>query len=248
MDFQNVHKIGQSRREPLEQFRELAIEVCELLNNENVSFRPFRSKQVPWFANLPEQYKDFVLNKLKATLNIYRQTLASGDSLRESKTLLWKALKEYGLKGPSDLLEHIESNDQIVEIYDNSQIQVFCNLTFYDFCSYTLEELYCRPFPELFERENPEATAKILEIGMGMFQGKIKTTVDMKSAGSQKVKEIDSAFRFQYDMTIQSFIPLFRSSSQVPEALVAIETAKILDKKVVRNFPRPPGPSNHPTF
>ena len=216
-------------------FRELAAKTCELLSQENITLIPFRSVNVPYFSGLPQEYKTLVLFKLQATLNIYQSTLSNGHSLRDTQRLVWSALKEFGFTGPSDLMNLLENDDDIVEIYDNSQIQLFCNLRFYDFCSFTLEDLFCRPFQELFERANPQATQKILEVGLGMFQGQIKQSTNMTEAGTQVVRELDSPLGFEYEMSIHSFTPLFRKGSQLPEALVAVESARFLNAEEVES-------------
>ncbi len=214
-------------------FKELATHVCDLLTRENIELIPFSSANVHWFSSLPDKYKSLVLMKLQSTLNIYKTTLAAGHSLRDCKRLLWSALKEFQLSGPSDLLDKLDSKNVIVEIYDNSQIQIFCNLRFYDFCSYTLEDLFCRPFQELFRRDNPEATKRILEVGLGLFQGTINEAADMSTIGTQIVCEIDSPLKYEYEMKIRSFTPLHKKGSRLPEALVALESARFLNHEEV---------------
>ncbi len=214
-------------------FRLQADKMKELLATAGIDFVAYDDPSLVRFSVLNLEMKLAAIEKLGRLTDIYELTLSQGGTLRNSKMLLWTALKEFRLTFKSDLLSLV-SDDDVVEVYDTNHIQIFCNMKFYEFCSYTIEDIFCRPWHELFERERSEITMTILMAAKDLFTGKVNTYISMDHLGEQSVREINSVLGYEYKMRLKYLSPVFFEQSKKPLGAVAISQARITNEEFVK--------------
>lgn len=214
------------------QFEQQSREVCGLLSTANLNLQPYSNSRLSWYSKLTLSQMRDINSRLEVMTRVYKTTLSKDAELRNSKTLMWVALKELGYQFNSDLLELIDDDD-VVEVYQfSNHLQVFCNMRFYDLCSYTMEDIFCRPWHELFRREISAFTSEIMKVVIAVQKDNRKETVKMGYLGAQRVIESDSPFRYEYDLTLKYLSPL-RDGTDKIVAFVAIESAEILNHESV---------------
>ena len=211
----------------VQSFRNHSEKLAQLLVKGDVNILPYKNVSNPWFIQLPESEQNRVLTQIKTHISILQEVLQQGYSLRDSKRLMWQGLKQSRLTFRSDLFDYFQDDD-VIEVYDKDNIQIFCNLNFYDFCSYTLEDVYCRPWVELFVREEPENVSKLIPILEGFYSGELNKTVSMDFLGEHLVKETDSAFHHELNIRIKYLSPIYDEDSKQPAGFIAIERAKLI--------------------
>jgi hypothetical protein len=155
---------------------------------------------------------------------VCHQHTAKGRSLRATKPLLWEMLKESGLRPCSDLFDRIHEED-VVEVYDSSFMQIFRNTTFMELCTYTMDDIFTREFPELYRRP-VEVNNILVSYCTAFFSGErfqtLQTEVpehDLEEIASRKMR----VFRIKQGI----ISPLFNRARR-PVAVVGTLRAKIL--------------------
>lgn len=209
-----------------ESFIAESLRALSYIHQTNKQIRPFVNEQLPYFNPLSEIGKSAVLVNLRLFNQVCEQVVASGESVRDSRVMLWHVLKMLDFIFPSDLFDHITS-DHLVEVYDFNNIQIFRNLKFFDMTSYCLEELLCRPWIDLFLREDHSQIAKITEILMKMYSGEITGVISLKEIGFNRIVETDSPFRIRADILIHFGAPILNKAKQVV-GYIAIESAELV--------------------
>ena len=146
------------------EFISLAEQTVAFANLANCQLRALAGPHLPFFKNLDEKNQIEILRSLKTYNEICAETLANGDSLTDSKSFVWQALKKLGLRFSSDMFNFIQQ-ENVIEIYDMNNVQIFRNFNFFGFTSYALEDLLCRPWVELFHRANQEHINEMIATG-----------------------------------------------------------------------------------
>lgn len=198
-------------------FKALAEALCSLFHDAGIKVRPYIAN-LPFFSVLPTERKSEILKHFGFYLDLCTAQLQEGQSLRDSQTFTWRALKACGLTPGSDFLQRITPGD-VVEIYSTTNNQIFRNLEFFDFCSYTLEELFSREWWNLFSRSET-VTNNIMNIASSIFAGEHPKGIHYPVL-AHTVKEISSPEKFEWNMDIKFLGPL--SSNRTIKALFCIE-------------------------
>lgn len=143
-------------------FKEVCEEIAHLLSEAGLSdIRPFAHPNMLHFSKMSVQAQKSCLTSATHYLNSLASIKESGWSLTDEKRSLWVALKFFGLRPTSDLLDLIEKSDA-VEVYDLNGLQIWRNYRFMEVCSYTVEEIFCYPWDQRYYRD-PEASAGVLK-------------------------------------------------------------------------------------
>lgn len=101
--------------------------------------KPYLDSGVPRF--LASRGPNEIFERLRIYTEVLEEMVGAGDSLDDSKRLLWRMLSRLGLTPPSDLMSHIEDGD-VIEIYTASEdLQLFRNLLFFDLLHLSIDEL-----------------------------------------------------------------------------------------------------------
>ena len=203
--------------------------MSQIGSSADVEIRAFASPQLPYFSRLSLHDQAAAIQRLSQSVSVVREVLASGDSVLSSATLIWRALKELGLRPASGLFETMSEGD-VVEIYDLKNIQIFRNLQFFRYCSYTLEDLYSRPWTELFVRREEGVTDTLLEVLSDMLSRSVRHTI-VPAIGYQTTQEVNSTHEFSIKLKIKSLALLFNSKDE-PAAFLAVEEAVHLNSSL----------------
>ncbi|RYZ72649.1 MAG: hypothetical protein EOP05_10795 [Proteobacteria bacterium] len=104
------------------------------------------------FPNLPLAQQAEILKALEYQNRLLKASLVHEPEFRgRNHSLVWGALKELGLRPPSDAFTHIKDS-HLVEIYNVNFGQIFRSLNFLQFVSYSIDELMTYHWHELYER------------------------------------------------------------------------------------------------
>jgi hypothetical protein len=201
-------------------FARLASAYSEFAKEAGVTVVPYRDPKLPLFVSLPEAIRRDILGALSLCVKICEQTRGEGHSMSNSPALMWAALKEFGLRPPSDLFGHIDGLC-VLEVHSSEGIQIFRNFAFYKYCSYSLEELYTTPWFHLFERDEA-ITSQMIELATKVFSGEIKHTVPM-DLPLHEVRERHSPRQNRVKLDMRWIAPLFHPGGK-PEATIVVET------------------------
>lgn len=204
-------------------FRELAHELSAMGAAIDVPIRPYVLSSLPHFGALSLAEQQEAVMKLAQYVSICQDVVASGGSLRSTRTFVWRAFRTFGWTPNSKFFETM-SEDHVVEIYDLNNIQIFRNFKFFEFCSYTLEDIFTRPWMQLFQRKSQSQTDRLLAFVARLLQSRTHDTV-FPDVGVQNTREVDSELRYKVDLEVESMALLFDSNDE-PTAFIACEHAK----------------------
>lgn len=196
------------------------------LESKGKRVQPFLSESLPYFNSLSEELQGQVLNRLSFFNEVCSNVVLAGGDLNNPRVMLWHALQSLKFIFPSDLFNYI-SDESVVEIYDQENIQIFRNLRFFDFTSYTLEDLLCRPWVELFSRVDKVQVGLITEAIRSIYDNKVKTILPMSHIGHNHIIETSSPFKLHVDAVLDYLSPIFNRSHQLV-GYIAIETAVLI--------------------
>jgi hypothetical protein len=209
-----------------ELFRRLAQLYAEFGRTVGIEISPFREDCLPLFSKLPPDRQRAINDAIARGLRIFESVTTQGKSLGDSTSLVWAALKELGLRPPSDLFGHI-TDESIVEVHSPDGAQLFRSFTFYRYCSYSLEDLYCASWFELYERDD-RVMGVLMDFGKKIFVDRsIKSTVAL-DVPNHIVRELHSPRRYNIEIAMNWVAPLFGEGTSVPAASVVVETARRL--------------------
>lgn len=186
---------------------------------------PFRHESLPYFAKLTLIEQQDAVMRLAQYVSICQDVIASGGDLRDSRTFTWRAMRSFGFLPNSSLFSTMGSDD-VVEIYDTQNVQIFRNLQFFKYCSYTLEDLYSRSWPELFIRENQAHTEAALALITALIETKSRETI-VPDLETQIVYETDSRSNVRVEIDFSAISILYDRSEQ-PRAFISVETFRVL--------------------
>jgi hypothetical protein len=212
---------------PGNQFLELSNEYRAFAQEAGVELVPYQDQSLPYFGALDERAQREVLEALGVSVQICRNTKAQGNAMDDTPSLIWQALKELGLRPPSDLFGHM--NDcNVVEVYSPKNIQLFRTFSFFRYCSYTLEELYCHDWVQLFPRDDVRNVEMILNFVSDVFERRVRNTVSLRHIPNHIVREARSSQRLILEVGINWGAPLFFEGGSEPAATIFLETGKLL--------------------
>jgi hypothetical protein len=151
-------------------FRELCIAYSEFGTMAGVEILPYRENSNERFLTLPREHQQGILTSLRASIEICTSAVQNNIDIRyDSLSLMWWSIKKAGLRPHSDLFGRLEQND-IIEIYDTNQRQLFRSFNMFNCISYSLEELFSYQWWELFERDN-EINERLVRLGTSLLNG-----------------------------------------------------------------------------
>ncbi|MGE4130049.1 MAG: hypothetical protein AB7F86_00340 [Bdellovibrionales bacterium] len=209
----------------LDEFVHLSSRVSELANEVGIQITPFRNSNLPHFSRKSEEEKSRVIWDLRNYVTVCEKVQDDGGDLKDPVTVTWMAIKEMGMRPPSDLFSHITA-DNVIEFHNQDGIQIFRNFHFYQYCSYSLEELYCFPWSTLYSR-NEEALNSLLRIFGSFYCGEMKTGVRTGIA-PHIIEEIYSPFKYKIYASQDYAAPLFDLTGR-PIASIIVETGRLVN-------------------
>ncbi len=213
----------------------LAEQISNIAGKHGIKIAPYNSEALPHFSKLDENAQVEILNQLRMYVHICQKTLEIYGSLHFSTQMIWVALKELQLIPCSDLFTKITSED-VIEIHDLGNKQIFRNLRYFEFCSYTLEEVHCVPWTELYYRP-VEDLSVLLSFAENIIKNPPRSTIAC-DFGPQLIQELNSSARLSMSNTIKYYSPLFDNTGSMVAAM-AIESPKLIKstEKNISHFP-----------
>ena len=158
---------------------------------------PYSAQALEIYSNLPEERQKKVILQIHTMLNIFSsqdiEPTNTNDGHSE-KSLVTRALNFYGLEFRDDFWKVVEDGD-IIEIYNEDQIQVFRTLNFFKVTIYSLLDLLVKEWYELWERSSM-ALASMQNIADTTLKGQQRGIV-RASVMPHVVKEKYNAFNVE---------------------------------------------------
>jgi hypothetical protein len=210
---------------PEEQFLSLGRDFVAEWAKVGVKITLSRFNDLPIFRGASKSTQLIAVNYLAFNLSLLKDMAADGESPRNTKLLLWRALKKLKFIPPSNFMEFIEDED-IVEIYLPNEIQIFRNVAFMEIVSHSLEDLLCRPWYRLGRRD----WRYILSMSRMVLKwktGLIRNITEWNVA-EHRLQETDSVDNVCFSIKLKYFIPL-RSQGKVAAAISTNSSRVILD-------------------
>lgn len=220
IDLQNVAVESEVENE---KFKTLAQRLSVMLAGEGVLVRTY-DKGLPYFSKLSEKQKQTINYHLEFYVELCREHMSEGYSLKDGPTFVWRALRKLNLIPRSDLFQFFNENS-VIEIYSNENVQLFRNLNFFRVCSYTLEELHSREWWLLFHRDN-SITDSLMGYAGKIFNQEISENF-VPDIPTHIVRELASADMLVTEINFPVMGPLYHNKRAV--ALIIAEDAKILE-------------------
>ncbi|HEX7674355.1 MAG TPA: hypothetical protein VF412_09290 [Bdellovibrio sp.] len=205
-----------------DRFKRLTKVVSMLLTNEGKYQRPYLDG-LPHFSKLATEQKTKVVEHLQFFHDLCIEHVSEGYSIKDSPSFVWRAFRRLGLTPRSDLFSQL-TDEHIVEIYSNENVQLFRNFKFFEFCSYSLEELLTIEWWGLFDRDS-KLTTKMYEYAAQIFNGELHENVK-PALESHFVRELASQDKLAMEYSLDLVGPLYRNKR--PEALIILERAKLV--------------------
>ncbi len=186
--------------------------------------RPFDDADLPHFSLHAYEQQTQIVKSLREYCNLVRELKAEGVQLNQNLNLLWRALARLGFVPCKDLFSQLTEED-VVEIYDRSSLQLYRSFSFFGLCSYSLEELYSRPWFELYHREE-----KFHEMNLGLLHkfvsGQLMKT-EPTGIPMHEVREL-KAPKMRSSMIQPHLVsPLFDNSGQTVAILSAFKVVSV---------------------
>lgn len=194
-----------------------------MANSVALQNRDSESATLPRFSRLDSAKQKLILSSLQETLAVYSESEASGESLMDTKRVLWRALSRMKLPPQPDILDRIEDED-VVEVYLTDFFQVFRNLNFFRYFSCTFEELVSCPIPELGNFE-PATLAFLQQTAMKLAAGELKHTYK-PDIGPYSLQETVGRCQYRLEIQLKYFSPILENGKG--KALIAINRSKIV--------------------
>ena len=207
-------------------FLRLANEFAAIWASVGLNLKPTRSGEPTEFNRASEATKRVATGYLEFNLAALREMIASGESLKDTKTYLWRAIRKLNVVPPSDCMTYINDTD-IVEIYFIDDIQIFRNFRFLELTSFTIDEMLCRPW---YRNTGRPWTAHLAVFRMA-FRIKIgqirKPTLWNIPEHELYEKDTEGCIRFR--MQLKHVIPLFQQSSVI--AVISTNSSHVIDHR-----------------
>jgi hypothetical protein len=206
------------------------------LSQKGMPVRPYSTQSIFAYANLDESRKTTINQTLMGAIallpaaNIPEPTPER--PVHPEKETVLQALEHFGVELRDDLWAHLQP-DEIIEIYDANDIQIFRTFNFFKVSSYSLLDLLTNEWFHLWER--PKG---ILEIMMSRAKD-VHTNIDgVENCKIPRhvLKEIfddkENSFSSRKSVMIEFNVlcPLYRVGLPIRSGYVITSRAEILDQ------------------
>lgn len=183
----------------------------------------FKKNLGPGFGNLAPEYAGFESIFLEgsnlqqktfiARFKLYNEIFSTVEPDTDVSDLvcIWKVLKKFKMRPPSDLMTKISASDY-VEIRDQNGVQIFGNFNFLKQLSYSVEEIFWYSWDELFSRDK-----KITELIMSEFIKSVSTATESfdPNIPEHQCWETRSTGGHTATVKMQMFSPVFGENKSV---------------------------------
>lgn len=192
-------------RELTDSFKKIVLEISGYLAKGGLKVVPFRTG-TPFFRALPVEQKLQIVERAGFFRDLCAEHSEEGYEITDSPSFTWRALSKLGLTPSSDLFSHM-TNQDIVEVYSEDNVQIFRNFRYFEFCSFSLEEVYSREWYHLYQRDQD------LLPQIGVMIERLKSEEGrsgfVPGLPDHVVQEVDSDENLKMDYSLRWTAPLF---------------------------------------
>ncbi|MCC7440932.1 MAG: hypothetical protein IT285_04835 [Bdellovibrionales bacterium] len=156
----------------LTRFQEAVASAAATLSGQDLPLQAFSDPACPSFAALPAKARETSLLSAECYAQVLAEMADAAEDLRDSPRLLWRMLRKMGYIPRPDLLDKITGED-VVEIYNVHNRQLFRNLKFFEFCSFALGDVLGADWTQVTRRDQKislDALAMVLRIKTGLLR------------------------------------------------------------------------------
>lgn len=137
----------------LMQMKALLEKFTHLMHKNDLSIRPYSEASMALLKTFQPERIDGIRQHFEAFHKVCEQLAQDNVQLRDNISFVKFGLKYLNLNVPSTFFNFVAADD-LIEIYDLSNIQIFRNLRFFEITNYTLGDLLTFPWSELYERSS----------------------------------------------------------------------------------------------
>lgn len=156
---------------------ELAERLASMSTARGYAVKPYTQKSLVTLATLPVEKKQSLIANLQTTINIF----TSGTEIEKinpsvdhpERRLVEMALDFYGYRIDNEDFWKTIKRNELVEIYNTENIQIFRTFNFFKTSSYSILDLLINEWYNLWERPNGVFDNMFKVIG-SLFSGEIK--------------------------------------------------------------------------
>lgn len=213
--------VAQPTDEQVTCFRELCERAAKALGDAGISRAPYDDAELPVFRKNPRF--EWALKSFQIYVEVLEEAVRTGDV--SSKKFLWRMVTRLGYVPTADLLNHIEE-ENVVEIYTLEHWQIFRNIRFFEYVSFTVEEVANLNWQVDTRREN-RVELKLLEIGIRLKFGLMRSTIDTSGIAEHTFKELRGQ-GWTTAVQLLRISPLRKENSI--SACVVINRARVVDR------------------
>jgi hypothetical protein len=209
------------------------LKLSEIVKNQGFQCEAYSTKSLEIFKNLEDSRKIQVRNYVENSLMV-AQTASTWepDLPREkdsNRATIEQALKLYGLEIRDDLWSVVDRDD-IIEIYNQDQIQIFRTFNFFKITGYSLLDLLTIEWFLLWKRPSlvvAELTSLAKRVGDGLMSGLEHTGVSPHIVVEDYTSEADSKPRsakaiFKYTC------PVYKEGLPIRAGFIITSTGRLL--------------------
>jgi hypothetical protein len=215
--------------DPAQTFRALGERYVEQWKSVGVHAVFSSTPDLDHFRAAPKKIQLAAISYLEFNIAVAAEILQDGESLKNTKIFLWRALKKLDFIPPSDMMQYIEDED-IIEVYLTDEIQVFRNWKFLETVSHTIEDILCLPWYRLGTRGWKPLLLMfrlVVPFKMGLIQNITAWNVPL-----HLVEEINSLEKVKFTILLKYFIPLKQRGKIV--ATISTNQSTVLSRATER--------------
>lgn len=198
--------VGDSSRDRVQRFKELADAYSDFLKPEGIRSRPYEDVSVPLFARASAKVQSNALQFLESAIRNFVELKSEGKDLRDNRALVWRALNGLKFIPDSQIFEKIDANDVIEICSLPDHFHLAWNLRLMESVSLTIEQLLCLPWWELWSRP-PRVVESLMGFAARLANEELTTTFT-PDIPVHKIREIQSADLLEIEITIKHVSPL----------------------------------------
>ena len=203
-----------------------AIDQLHDWKNEDIEIISKKSQDIQKkFLSLPPPIQLRLHSDLLSYYQCCVKCLSEEKSLLDAASHIWFFFNLLKLRPPSDLFSTLESGD-LVEVYDNTGLQVFRSFKLLSFTSYSLEDILVYRWDELFERDESITQQLISQAQTVLSSGDFSTQWNCVP-DIHLVKEINSEEKRCFALRFKRIAPLKSDSPYFSHFLSSFEAKKI---------------------
>lgn len=144
----------------LVQFRGLVEKLAVLGAAEGVVLIPYEDRDLPFFQKLSLEEQRVIVNLMGSYTQVMEEVVREERHIVNNKNSLWRMLSRLRWLAPDDLFPFLSDQD-VIEIYDQSGRQLYRSFNFFPLCTYTIEQIYTVPWFDLYERDEEMTQANL---------------------------------------------------------------------------------------